>query len=144
MRRGVFWRPNLASAAHLASSPCNHSHSARCGHRRDVLYIAGGQRQLARLIERDAFVARYQVLLAAGLVANPPPARRLHQRGRVKQSPARDLLERLRLGQDEVLAFLDDVSISFDSNQAERDQGVALLAALQTRFSGQLLFPAFA
>ena len=130
-------------------------------------------------VERDAFVARYEQLLATGLAANPPPARRLHQRGRIKQSPARNLLERLLLGQDEVLAFLDDLTIPFDNNQAERDlrmltvqqkvsgcfrspsgadafarlrgylatlrkQGLPLLAALQTVFSGRPLYPQFA
>jgi transposase len=69
----------------------------------------------------QVFVARYRALLAAGHAANPPPARRPHQRGRVKQSPARNLLERLWLGQDEVLAFLDDFRVPFDNNQAERD-----------------------
>jgi transposase len=71
--------------------------------------------------ERDGFVAHYDHLLAAGLAANPPPVRRPHQRGRIKQSPARNLLERLLLGRDEVLAFLDDLTIPFDNNQAERD-----------------------
>jgi transposase len=66
-------------------------------------------------------VARYQALLALGHAANPPPARRPRQRGRVKQTPAQNLLERLWLGQDQVLAFLDDLSIPFDNNQAERD-----------------------
>lgn len=70
---------------------------------------------------RDSFVARYEALLTTGLAANPPPARRPHQRGRVKQSPARNLLERLLLRQEEVLAFLDDLAIPFDNNQAERD-----------------------
>src|SRR5262245_37410933 len=37
------------------------------------------------------------------------------------QSPARNLLERLLLRQDQVLAFLDDLAIPFDINQAERD-----------------------
>jgi transposase len=123
-------------------------------------------------------LTRYEELLAAGLAANPPPQRRPRQRGRVKQSPARNLLERLWLGQEEVLAFLDDFTIPFDNNQAEQDlrmlkvqqkiagsfradsgseafarirgylssmrkQGVALLVALQTVFTGQPLYPAF-
>jgi len=71
--------------------------------------------------ERAAFVARYEELMAAGLAANPPPERPPGQKGRRKQSPARNLLERLWLGQDEVLAFLDDLAIPFDNNQAERD-----------------------
>jgi transposase len=71
--------------------------------------------------ERNRFVARYEELLAAGLAANPPPSLPTHHRGRQKQSPARNLLERLWLGQDEVLAFLDDLTIPFDNNQAERD-----------------------
>ena len=71
--------------------------------------------------QRAALVARYAQLLACGLATNPPPLRRPHQRGRLKQSPARNLLERLLLGQDQVLAFLDDLTIPFDNNQAERD-----------------------
>jgi transposase len=71
--------------------------------------------------QRESFRAGYQDVLAAGLAANPPPARRPGQRGRVKQSPARNLLERLYLHQQSVLAFLDDLRIPFDNNQAERD-----------------------
>ncbi len=81
---------------------------------------AAGLRSLPTAV-REAFVARYRALLAAGHAANPPPERRPRQRGRVKQTPARNLLERLWLGQDEVLAFLDDFTIPFDNNQAERD-----------------------
>ena len=71
----------------------------------------------------DSLCARYRDLLASGLAANPPPAasRRPGQRGRLAQSPARNLLERLLLDQDAVLAFLDDLAIPFDNNQAERD-----------------------
>jgi transposase len=71
--------------------------------------------------ERDAFVARYEALLATGLAANPPPERGARRRGRIKQSPARNLLQRLWLDRDAVLAFLDDLTIPFDNNQAERD-----------------------
>ncbi len=81
---------------------------------------AQGHRQLPDALHA-AFVTRYRALLAAGHAANPPPARRPRQRGRVKQTPARNLLERLWLGQEQVLAFLDDLTIPFDNNQAERD-----------------------
>ncbi len=39
----------------------------------------------------------------------------------MKQTLARNLLERLYLGQEQVLAFLDDLTIPLDNNQAERD-----------------------
>ena len=142
---------------------------------------AQGQRHVPSA-RRTLLRARYRDLLAAGLAANPPPPegqRRPGQRGRLAQSPARNLLERLALGQDQVLAFLDDLTIPFDNNQAERDlrglkvqqkvsgcfrsdagaaafarlrgylatlrkQGQALLAALETVFAGQPLYPAFA
>jgi transposase len=84
---------------------------------------ASGQLHLASRMRAD-FVDRYQALLTAGLAANPPPAdqeRRKGQRGRLKHSPARNLLERLLLQHDQVLAFLNDLTIPFDNNQAERD-----------------------
>jgi transposase len=81
---------------------------------------ASGLRQLPTAA-REAFVTRYRAQLVAGHAANPPPARHPRQRGRVKQTPARNLLERLWLGQDQVLAFLNDLTIPFDNNQAERD-----------------------
>lgn len=129
-------------------------------------------------VERHAYVACYEALMAEGLAANPPPERPPGRTtGRLKQSPARNLLERLWRGQDAVLAFLDDWAIPFDNHQAEQDrrrltvqqkiagsfraesgseafarsrgscaslrtQGVALLAALPTVFTGQPLYPA--
>jgi len=74
--------------------------------------------------QRRALHTRYETLLLAGLAANPPPSPLppgVRRRGRRKQSPARNLLERLWLGQAEVLAFLDDFAIPFDNNQAEQD-----------------------
>ena len=81
---------------------------------------AQGQARIAA-DQRADFAARYEALLVGGLAANPPPTRRPRQRGRLKQSAARNLLERLWLQQDQVLAFLDDLTIPFDNNQAERD-----------------------
>jgi transposase len=73
--------------------------------------------------QRTAFHRQYRALLACGRRANPPPEtpRRPGQRGRQAQSPTRNLLERLTLYEDQVLAFLDDLTIPFDNNQAERD-----------------------
>jgi transposase len=79
---------------------------------------------MPRDAEGSAFPTRYEELLAAGLAATPPPERAERRRGVLKQSPARNLLERLWMGQDEVLAVLDDFTIHFDNNdnnQAEQD-----------------------
>jgi transposase len=81
---------------------------------------AQGHTQLPAAV-RESFLVRYQALLVAGLAANPPPVRQPGQRGRLKQSPARNLLERLLLEHAAVLAFLDDLTVPFDNNQAERD-----------------------
>jgi len=75
----------------------------------------------AELTAFALLVALYDHALVSGLAANPPPERPPGQRGRLKQSPTRKLLERLLLGNAKVLAFLDDFTVPFDNNQAEQD-----------------------
>ena len=83
-------------------------------HELDVLVLAG-------------LLRRYEELLAEGYLANPPPpAPRKSESGkrtpgRAKQSPARNLLDRLTQGKWAVLRFLHDFAVPFDNNQAERD-----------------------
>jgi transposase len=74
--------------------------------------------------QANAFCQAYDELVKKGLRANPSSKknrRQPGQRGRLKQSPARNLLLRLREHKEAVLAFMYDFKVPFDNNQAERD-----------------------
>jgi transposase len=79
------------------------------------------QRPLASA-QLTALRRQYKVILAQGEADNPRLARaKIKQRGRIKQSPATNLLLRLREHADDVLRFLTDARVPFDNNLAERD-----------------------
>jgi transposase len=87
---------------------------------------AAGQCELAIPV-LARFLRRYDEIVAEGYLANPPPAvpRKSEQSkrkpGKAKQSPARNLLDRLSQRKQAVLRFLHDFAVPFDNNQAERD-----------------------
>jgi transposase len=99
-----------------------------------------GQHELDALLLAQ-LLPRYDSLLAQGYQANPPPrAPRQSEQSkrtprRAKQSPARNLLDRLSGGKWAVLRFLLDFAVPFDNHQAERD------LHLITRWLGIPFFP---
>lgn len=64
--------------------------------------------------------AAYTCLLAEGELAHPPPTP-TGKRGWPKQTPARNLLDRLVAHWAAILTFLHDFRVPFDNSQAERD-----------------------
>jgi transposase len=66
----------------------------------------------------------YRAILDQGDIECPPPDERLRkpgQRGRLKRSKSRNLLERLRKFESDVLLFMEDKAVPFTNNQGEND-----------------------
>ena len=69
----------------------------------------------------EDFFTRYDALLAEGARYHPRRTGPTGRRGRVKQTPAYNLIGRLRDHRSAVLRFITDLRVPFDNNQAERD-----------------------
>jgi hypothetical protein len=73
--------------------------------------------------ERDEWVAQYFAILVTGFAAHSPAdtAPAPQTKGRQKQSDSKNLLDAFSKRAEQILAFLDDLSLPFSNNQAERD-----------------------
>ena len=79
---------------------------------------------------------KYRLLLEKADVECPPPTNRQqkdNKRGRVARSKSRNLLERLRNYEDDVLRFMDNPLAPYTNNQGERD---LRMAKVQQKISG--------
>jgi transposase len=73
--------------------------------------------------EIASYEKSYDKIVAEGLAANPKkqPYPNNKKRGATKQTPAYNMLRRLRDYKQEVLAFMYDFQVPFTNNQAEQD-----------------------
>lgn len=150
-----------ALATYFTYSNCTHG-LCNEHHRRELTYLAEEQKQIwaqemnTLLLDMNTAVkearerglkqlnpdeladwkAQYEALLSRGYLANPPDPPEVSapvKRGKRKQSAARNLLDRLSKYQDAVLRFLEDFSVPFTNNQAERD---IRMVKVQQKISG--------
>lgn len=97
----------------------------------------GGQSALLAF-QLSFFEQTYDKILATAERKHPSPARPANQRGRLKQSPERNLLDRLIRHKDKGLAFVGDFDVPFDNNLAERD---IRMVKIQQKVSGGFRTP---
>jgi transposase len=93
---------------------------------------AAGDLQLP-LADQERVLALFDEIVAQADQQNPPQPRQAGQRGRVAQSDARNLLDRLILYKAAYLRFVSDFRVPFDNNLAERD---LRMSKLQQKISG--------
>jgi len=81
-----------------------------------------------------SFETRYREIVALGTRENSTmPAGRKGKRGPLVHSKSKNLVDRCRDYEQEILAFMHDFQVPFDNNQAERD---IRMAKLQQKISG--------
>ncbi len=93
---------------------------------------AGGQ---LGSVESNKYRYKYRAILKKAEFECPPPdeTQRKGKRGRMKRSKARNLLERLRGFENDVLRFLDNSMVPFTNNLGEND---IRMTKVQQKISG--------
>jgi transposase len=81
----------------------------------------------------ESLTHTYHQLIEAGLAAQPPPLPMPHHRGRVKQTKAKNLLDRLERDAQSFLRFLSDFRVPFTNNGSEQD---LRMVKVQQKISG--------
>lgn len=81
------------------------------------------------------YAKHYRQILHEGEIECPPPKekRKKGQRGRMKRSKSRNLLERLSKYSNDVLRFMKDPDVPFTNNQGEND---LRMTKVQQKISG--------
>jgi transposase len=99
----------------------------------EAVDAAGG---VLNTTQAEAFRERYRQILKAAQIECPPPdesQRKKGQRGRLKRSKSRNLLERLTQFEEDVLRFIVQLDVPFTNNQGERD---LRMSKVQQKISG--------
>ena len=88
-------------------------------------------------VRSDEYRLKYRAILTAGDQETPPPEPQKNKSGndkkRAKRSKSRNLLERLRNFEDDVLRFMEDKLVPFTNNQGEND---LRMTKVQQKISG--------
>ncbi|HLX58776.1 MAG TPA: transposase [Ktedonobacteraceae bacterium] len=105
--QGAVWAADLIDLL-LAMRQATHQARAQGKCWLDPLEVLDWERAFLRVLDEGDHVTPR---------ATAPPG----TKGRIKQSAARNLLDRLRKHQQAVFCFLEDLRVDFDNNLAERD-----------------------
>ena len=81
----------------------------------------------------ESLTNTYHQLIEAGLAAQPPPLPMPRHRGPVKQTKAKNLLDRLERDAQSILLFMSDFRVPFTNNGSEQD---LRMVKVQQKISG--------
>lgn len=143
------WKPYFKYGAHHALCNAHHLRELESAFEQDKQQWAVKMSDLLKEINKAVLDAdgvlpapeskryrkRYRKLLAEADTECPAPkeAQRQGSRGKLPRSKARNLLERLRDYENDVLRFIDEPDVPFSNNQAEND---IRMTKVQQKISG--------